>query len=229
VDESGQHQEDLLMFVAGYVGNEAQWKQVEKEWPIAIAPRHHLHMRRLRFERDSEREMLIRVAQVPKRCGLQPILGGVRQCDYLPLLAGTQEERLLNGYVPCCFAMVINTLRNIPKDERLEVVFERQDRYGYLAYFAMTAVSKVTCFPEILMADGRSKLANWRFAEKEAEPLTEVADSFAYALFQAWKDRASLRAQWCQPILDAGGGEAYGAILDGSTMQVIGKRGKLPS
>jgi hypothetical protein len=225
VDESGQEQQDNWMFVAGYVGNKEQWEDVERKWPLAIAPRPHLHMKRLRFARESERQMLMRVADVVKSSGIHPILGGIRQADYLPAFRGTEEERMLNGYVACCFAFVVNTLRNIPADERLEVVFEQQDRYERLAHAAMGAIASATYVAEMCLSDGRSKLANWRFVHKDAEPLTEIADAFSYSLYQAWNAQGSIRAEWCKPILDAGDQDAYGAMLKGETMRMIGGLG----
>jgi hypothetical protein len=213
VDESGQEQQENWMFVAGYVGHEDAWRKVEPLWLTAIAPRKHLHMKRLRFERESERLMLQRVASVPRECGLTPIFGGVRQADYKDLITGTSEERRLAGYLVCCFPLIINTLRNIPKNERLEIVFERQDRYWPLADLAVSTIANVGYLPDIMLADGRPKLANWRAAPQSAEEgLTELADAFAYSLLQVWRDKTSRRAQWCQPILDAHDG-GYGQIF----------------
>jgi hypothetical protein len=225
IDESGQEQQDKWMFVAGYVGDETQWNEVERRWRAAIAPRRHLHMKRLRFARESERKMLVRVAEVIRISGLQPVVGGIRQRDYLPNFKGAPEEKLLNGYVACCFAWVVNTLRNLPPSERLEIVFEMQDRYERLALAAMGAIAEATYVPGLLTPDGISKLASWRFVRKDAEALTEIADAFSYSLFQAWNARGSIRAQWCQPILDAAPQEAYGKIWDGATMQTVGTLG----
>ena len=213
VDESGQQQQQDFMFVAGYVGDEAAWRRVEAAWPSAIAPREHLHMKRLRFERESEREMIVRVAAISRDCGLIPIFSGVRQADYSDLIRGTEEERRLAGYLICCFPLIIHTLRNIPKNERLELVCGRQDKYWPLADLAIAAIAKARYYPDILMDDGRHKLATWRAAPQGPEEgLTEIADAFCYALTQAYRDKTSLRAQWCQPILDAHEG-GYGQIF----------------
>jgi hypothetical protein len=187
LDESGQEQRENYMFVAGYVGDERAWARVAEPWLAAIHPRKHLHMKNLRFARESERKMLIRAASVSKECGLTPVLGGVRGGDYMDLIAGTEDERKLAGYVTCCFALIINTVRNIPKNERLEIVFQRQDRYWPLVEVAIAP-------------------------QGEEEGLTELADCFSYSLFQAWRDKSSRRSQWCKPILDAHE-EGYGRIL----------------
>jgi hypothetical protein len=223
VDESGQHQDESKMFVAGYFGNDEQWKRVAQAWPIAIAPRPHLHMRKIRFQHETERKLLERAGVIPRECGLEPLFGGVRQADYLDLIAGTDEERLLAGYIVCCYAMLIRTLPLLPPDERIEVVFERQDQYSHLADVALSALAKAADYePRLRTPDGQSKLANWRFVGKDETPLTEPADYFAYALYQVWLDRKSLRAKWCKPILGDESNEGYGAILDrGEIRQII--------
>jgi hypothetical protein len=71
------------------------------------------------------------------------------------------------------------------------------------------------------LPDGRPKLANWRSVPKGATPLTEIGDYFAYALFQVWKDPKSLKSSLCKPILDAYGGEGFGAILTRSKVREI--------
>jgi hypothetical protein len=153
--------------------------------------------------------------------GLTPIFGGVRQADYIDLVEGTAEERRLAGFLICCFPLIISTLRNIPKDERLEIVFGRQDVYWPLADIAIATIAQARYYPEILMSDGRHKLANWRSAPQQPEDgLTEIADSFCYALLQAYRNKTSLRARWCQPILDAHDG-GYGQIFKKSEIRPL--------
>jgi hypothetical protein len=226
VDESGQEQKNW-MFVAGFVGDDKQWTDTADAWKVAIAPRKHLHMTRLRFKKDREKRMLERAGVVPGKCGLTPVLGGVRQSDYKDLIAGTREEKLMNGYICCCFAMVINTLRGIPPNERLEVVFERQDRYWWMTEIAMNVIASDRTNKEMLLPDGTPKLANWRSVPKGSTPLTEPADYFAHALLQAWRDKNSVKSQWCKPILNAHGGEGFGAIMRRPTIRQIIQQGQM--
>ncbi len=67
VDETGQEQTDW-MCVAGFMGDDKAWKKFRPEWKAAIFPRQHLHMKKLRFNRDSQRKMLKRAALVSKSC-----------------------------------------------------------------------------------------------------------------------------------------------------------------
>jgi len=91
----------------------------------------------------------------------------------------------------------------------------------------MQVISEMGDNPEIMMADGKPKLANWRFVSKDSTSLTEHADYLAYALFQSWKDKTSRRSLWCRPILDAHGGKAIGHIWTGAEAREIVLAGPL--
>ncbi len=227
VDESGQEQKDW-MFVAGFFGNDDQWRATADAWKEAIAPRPKLHMVNLRFKKDRERRMLERAGAVTKNCGLTPIVGGVRQGDYEDLIAGTPEEKALTGYFFCSFGMIVNTLRGIPANEKLEVVFEHTERHWWMTEIAMRVISDLsTELQDMLLPDGTPKLANWRSVPKGATPLTEPADCFAYALLQKYRDKASLKARWTNPILEAHNQEGLGAILNRSEIRQIVQGGRI--
>jgi len=227
VDESGQEQKNW-MFVAGFVGNDDQWRTTATAWKEAIAPRKTLHMNKLRFNKDCQRRMLERAGVVPKYCGLTPILGGVRQSDYEDLIVGTAAEKLMKGYMCCCFAMVTNALRGIPATDRLEIVFERQDEYWWMTDIAMQVLADAREAPDMLLPDGKtSKLASWKSVPKGSTPLTEPADYFAYSLLQLWRDKNSLRAQWCKPISEAFDYEGLGAIMDREMIRPIMRQGHM--
>jgi hypothetical protein len=140
------------------------------------------------------------------------MIGGVRQSDYMDLLSGTREEKLLNGYVTCCSFAVINAMRSLPAGERLEVVFEEQERYGWMNSISMQVIAD-DLHAELVLADGRSKLASWRSISKEATNLTEPADYLAFALRHLWTDEESRKTRWCRPMLDACEGKAVGKIM----------------
>jgi hypothetical protein len=226
-DESGQQQYEERMFVAGYMGDDDAWKKFPGLWKQAIHPRPHLHLNRVKFKKDATKQMLEKAGLVPKACGLTPVLGGVKVKGYRHLVRGTQVERALCGYALCVYAMVYNALRVVPTNERLEVVLEQQTVYGVHAHAAMQVIADMGDNPEILMADGRPKLANWRFVPKYSTSLTEPGDYFAYALFQLWKDQTSRRSIWCRPILDAHSGEGVGHIWTSDEAREIVLEGPL--
>ena len=207
VDESGIDQEGK-MFVAGFVGNEEAWKSAVGAWKGAIAPKDHLHLKELRLK-ERHRGLLLRAGAVPRDCGLIPIFGGVRVGDYAYLIKWTPEEKLLSGYVVCCQMMVIRTLLNIPADEVVSLFFEEQPVHMFNMAAALRVLQKL---PQLRFKDGRMRLSAWASVPKGQTVLTEIADYFAYALYQAWKDQHSLRASLCKPILDLSGDGGWVAI-----------------
>jgi hypothetical protein len=72
---------------------------------------------------------------------------------------------------------VLAALRVVPANERLEIVLERQDRYGLLAAYEIERLSKSTEVPEVmLMEDGETpKLSNWRFIETLKQLIAEAS------------------------------------------------------
>jgi hypothetical protein len=226
VDETGQEQDDWML-IAGYMGSDEAWKSLVGPWQNAIAPRKHLHMTNLRFKRDAERRMLERAGSIPSQCGLTQIVSGVRQADYKDLIVDTPFERLLSGYFFCCAALIIITVRHLPAGERLEIVFERQDRYGWIADVALKVISEHWRSPDALLEDGTPKLANWRFVSKGETILTEPADYLCYAYRQISRDGASTKAAWCAPILDAPDNNGGGYLLQRPEIRLIVTMGML--
>lgn len=211
LDESGQEQ-DNWMFVAGFFGTDDQWSSLKDKWLEAISPRKHLHVKKQRFSKESVRRMLAKAGPIPVSCGLTPMIGGVRQKDYMDQLAGTRDQKLLNGYVNCVSFAVINAMRSLPPGERLEVVFEQQERYGWMNDISMQVITDDT-HPELVLPDGGSKLASWRSVRKELTNLTEPADYLAFALRHLWENENSTKTRWCRPMLDSCGDKAVGKIM----------------
>ena len=214
IDESGQEQDDW-MFIAGYMGDDAAWKKFPDLWAKAIGPqRQHLHMKELRFTKLSVQKMLARAALVPKKCGLIPIAAGVRLKDYADLLLDEEDALIHAAYMQCCRAVTIFAMRTLPENERLEIVFERQDQYGWLAEMEFHRIASTRDHPQLLMADGKtSKLASWRFIEKKDTVLCEPADYLAYALLQHARDKKSMKSRWTLPIIASDPNSGAAALL----------------
>jgi hypothetical protein len=96
--------------------------------------------------------------------------------------------------------------------------------HGPKAVIALQAIARCSKWvPMMRLADGTPKLAGWGFLSREGTDLFEPADYFAYALLQAYRDQNSLKAKLCNLILDASGGDAYGAILGrGRIREIVG-------
>ena len=223
LDESGQEQDDC-MFIAGYVGSEAAWGKFSGLWAKALGPqRTHLHMNRLRFIKLHEQKMLARAALVPKQCGLTPILVTSRLKDYADMLTLEGDSLIHAAYIMCCKAAVFAALKVVPSNERLEIVLERQDRYGLIAEQEIERISKSTEVPELLlMEDGKtSKLANWRFIEKKDSALCEPADYLAYAFLQYARNKNSVRSRWTYPIIAADPKAGFSAAVQRETAKTV--------
>ncbi len=222
LDETGQEQDDW-MFIAGYMGTDEAWRKFPGLWAEAIGPqRKHLHMKELRFTKLSVQKMLAKAALVPKTCGLIPIAAGVRLKDYADLLFDEKDTLIHAAYMQCCRAVTIFAMRSLPVNERLEIVFERQDQYGWLAEMEFHKIASTTDHPQLLMADGKtSKLASWRFIEKMDTVLCEPADCLAYALLQHARNKQSLKSRWTYPIVAADPKSGAAALLNRETVKGV--------
>jgi hypothetical protein len=157
--------------------------------------------------------MLAKEASVPKECGLTPIAAGIRLRDYADLLSAEEDTLIHAAYIMCCRAVAIFAMRSIPQNERVEIVLERQDRYGWFAALELQKISETAQHPELLMEDGKtSKLASWRSMNKGDTVLCEPADYLAYALLQHARDKNSLKSRWTYPIIAATPGGFAGLV-----------------
>jgi len=201
IDESG-HEGKGWMFLAGWVGDCSQWKHFADEWRKGLGPqRKSLHMTDLRWNRDRTRVLLERLGPIPERCHLQGIMGGVRYGDYEDLVVGTPHAKELKGYMSCLMPMVAQTLKGIPRDERIELVFEQQNEYEPFVNMALpTFTVPDRHAPYHMMPDGKPKLAKWSFVPKGTTILTDPADYLTFALREVWTDQKSKKAKWCRSI-----------------------------
>jgi hypothetical protein len=214
LDESGQEQNDWA-FVCGFIGTDEAWAKFPSLWAKAIGPqRTHLHMTNIRFIKQAEKRMLARAADIPKKCGLLPLIAGVRLKDYTDMLKVEGDSLKYAAYVVCCQAAAASAMKLTPSNDRVELVLERQDRYMNFAIAAFERMSKTYEAPEFLMADGKtSKLASWRFVSKSYTCLCEPADYLAYACLQTSRNSKSLKSQWTRPILSAQANDGAGVAF----------------
>jgi hypothetical protein len=191
-----------LWVIGGFVGNRQQWDAYCREWPIAIAPRHALHLRSMRLNAAEKKngrgleKLLLRAAQVPKMCRLRPFLGIVNVGEYRHLIKGTAESAALEGYMVALGNAVGALMRLVPRNERIEVVFETQSDYESRrdAFFEHMA-----SVPEFITLGGKPIFAKWGSIPKGV--LTEAADCLTYAFLQKCIDRNSYKAAITRPFL----------------------------
>jgi hypothetical protein len=206
IDESG-HEGKGWMFLAGYLGNCEQWKKFADAWNIGLGPqRKSLHMTDLRWNQDRTKRLLERLGPIPEACGLTPILSGLRFGDYEDLISGTPAAKLLKGWLACHHPLVLQTLRVVPDDQRLELVFEEQREYQVYASMALAGDLAIPNHPWKRTREGKPKIAKWSFVPKGSTIMTDPADYLAFALREVWTDKNSKKSEWCRPILKSGQG-----------------------
>jgi len=222
IDESG-HEAKNWMFLAGYYGSCDHWEQFVSAWKEGLGPqRKSLHMSTLRWNKDRTKRLLAKLGPIPERCGLTGMLGGVKFSDYEDLVTGTPAARQLKGYMICLFPIVLQTLKALPHNERIELVFEQQNEYEPFVNMALPGLTVPDRHaPWLMTSDGLPKLAKWGFVPKGTTIMGDPADYLAFALREAWTDKTSKKAKWCRPILSQGSGEGMGAILSRKTIRHI--------
>jgi hypothetical protein len=197
LDETGHEGKDLVV-LAGFLGDEDQWKKCEAEWRVGLGKKKHLHMKKLRWSESKphrHKELLDRLGSIPHSAGLQAIYSAVRVADYEDLLDGTQMQKLMKGYFVTLLGIIDIVAKNIPPEETFKLVLEIQQEYAAGAYQIYLGMKART-------PDGRRKLISLEFIEKDQSSLAEPGDYLAYALLQKYRDSKSLRCERCAPILE---------------------------
>ena len=216
LDETGQESKEWV-FITGFIGNEEQWRSFLGAWEdgFSNSQRKHLHTSELRFRRQSERRLLEKLAPIAVNQGLQPLLGGVRVNDYEDIFQGHAFlEKLNAGYIIALTPLIVQLVRWIPEGERVELIFEQQDRYMGLIDFTF---KNTLDHPEV-----KEKIAKWSFVPKGSTPLIEPADYFAYAMGQYKKDEKSIRSIWTRPIIESVDTvRAIGAVFERRVVRVF--------
>ena len=183
--------------MAGFVGNKNSWTLCAREWQIALGKKKSLHMKELRWNGNRHKNLLERLGQVPHRCGLTPVFASVRLSDYKEKIE-YYSGPLSNGYFVTCVGVAIATLGWLPKNERVELIFEQQLEHMEARECALFTIGKDPKFRT------RRKAALAKAGTAPKSILLEPADYLAYAIMQTLVDPKSLRSQICAPILRHG-------------------------
>ena len=215
LDESG-HEGNSHVVVAGFLGDDDQWTACAQLWKRALAPRHSLHMNKLRWQSKQNsrriRDLLERHGPIPYTCGLVPVFGGVNIGDYSDLLTGDVTRIINKGYMLSLYSLVPHALSALRDEDQLKIVLEANDRYSALTPIIpliCSALADSTRNPIFATPSGQPRLSGVEFTAKSA--LTEPADYLAFSLLQQLRDAKSQRARWCMPIL--GSGYGFGSFL----------------
>ena len=206
LDECGQEAKGLVV-VAGFIGNDGQWKKLAQEWPKGFegSQRKSLHMADLRFKRNSERGLLQRLGPIPAACGLRAISGSVNVADYYDLVEHTVAEIHAHGYTLALVPLILAIEAIIPCHEKYKLVFEEQESLGFYRDKSLTAISELLNFPSS-QGEGknRPKLIGWETVAKGQSFLCEPADFLCYHLSHRSSQPDSRRTQWTASIVSKG-------------------------
>jgi hypothetical protein len=214
LDETGQDTKEWV-FIAGFMGKKEHWEKFIPEWKRGLGPqRKRLHMKELRFKKYRDKELLERLGPIPVNCGLEPVIGGIRVDHYSDLLLGNSFLKKFHcGFLGALMNLTVQVLRWLPGDERVEIIFEQQDRYYGLADFIFSELVRRKSLP--MTSDGKPKLAKWSSVPSGSTCLLDPSDYFAFATAHAHKDLNSIKAQWTQPMIESVNTvEAIGRVMN---------------
>ena len=216
-DESG-HENRNAVVVAGFIGDDEQWKECAEQWRVALGPnRKWLHMKELRWRMERTQKLLARLGPIPHECGLTAVLAVLRVNDYYDLVAGTPAERMTKGYYFCLISIFDALVKNTPKNEAIRLVFEEQNEYEIRAsgFFEANKHHQT--------ATGEQKFRSIEYIAKDSSILTQPSDYLAFAALQRYRDPQSQKAKWCAPILE-NTRPAFGVVHDGEGLRNVIKR-----
>ena len=213
LDESGHETKDVSI-IAGFLGNEEQWKCCVERWRAGLGKRKFLHTKKLRFKKDRDRQLLQRLGPIPHECGLTALLGVVPVDRYHYLVSGTYAEKMTKGYYFCLMTIFDSIVKNTPKNESVKFVFEAQSEYEIQARRFFDANS------HHLTSTGGPKFNSIEFIPKDSSILTQPADYLAFSMLQQFRDPQSVKAKWCEPIR-LNTRPVFGLVHDGEGIQKI--------
>jgi hypothetical protein len=187
--------------MAGFYGTKESWVKCAELWQagLDLHKRKSLHMKDLRWkgDRDKNKAVLKTLGDVPHEAGLCPVFASVRIADYE--FASFVPKTFTSGYFLSLVAATSAVLIELPKGQRVELVFEEQIQYAWVREVALSQMRKL---PHYKGRRGRSALAGWKTSPKSL--LLQPADYLAYAIMQTLINPRSIKTMLCQPILDHG-------------------------
>jgi hypothetical protein len=212
-DESGVHEGDHFCVVAGFVGNDAQWHAVAKDWISAIQPRRNLHLRKLRWNQHPERiaPVLARTGPIPGKYNLTPIGVGVRWEDFNFIVKGRIREKFTNPYMMCAYCAMSAVLFEVIGSDDIYFPFDRQEglRRETMHIFRDFVFDRVGVDRRIHGLD---------FIERESTVCLDPADYLAFMLRERAIDEHSEKSKMGESILQR---KPHGGGISAQQLQSI--------
>ncbi len=210
LDESRQSDPNSFMCVAGFLGDEEQWKALAPRWKAALGSRRALHMSTLRLHSKPgrARQLLGTLGPIPHELELLPFYAAVKTGDYLDILAESKFGHKMPGYAVCLHAIIVALKNRIPAGESIKIVCETQKQYEPIATFAFDLARK------LFGSDPANPLfSGIEFIPKGSSVLTQPADFLAFTIVHWCENPNSEKSKLCSPILGPSG-FVWGAKLD---------------
>src|ERR1043166_5256600 len=127
VDESSHEKGTVVL--AGFIGNEEQWKTFVPLWKKGLGPqRKRLHMKKLRW-RSSDERMLATLAPIPYDSGLTPLISEITDTDFANLVTNDLERKLNKTYLVALMPLLLLCMERVPSTETIAFVFDQQIEY----------------------------------------------------------------------------------------------------
>jgi hypothetical protein len=201
LDETGIHDPANSCIIAGYLGTEEQWDDLDVKWKRGLGKRKGLHMKDLQWGKKSKKiiQLLSRLGPIPDECGLERLHGIVTGKDYEDLVPNVPLIRLIaSPYMMAMQPLIAQTMRHVSNDETVRFTFERQDRYSPWAHLPEKFYGE-----QFKTTDGITRVAI-AYVPKDFTARTQPADYLAYEIAQCDLDRESERAKAGASILGDG-------------------------
>ena len=193
MDESSH--EAGRVVIGGFLGAKESWLALKKEWKAALernGKRSGLHMKRLRWK-GSTQKLLAELAPIPRLCNLRPLYSTIDAADYEDLIENPLDKFINKTYQHAVMALLLLILDRLPREERIKFVFDEQTTYKEMVRVIFRVLKKYRT------PNGKPRLAGVEFVSKSL--LTQPGDYLAYAITQVNRDKHSLKASWCAPII----------------------------
>lgn len=187
-------------FVAGHLGKEEQWKEYDLQWRNGLGNRNSLHMTALRWNSKQKQiqRLLETLGPIPAACKLERIFGSVKGSHYADLIPNMPWMKVhFHPFVFAVWPCLIQTLRWLPKTERVIFTFEHSDRYSPLLSIIQESMVGVDLFTTP-SGEHRAVLVP---VPKGFTPRTEAADYLAFEMGQLQIDKDSFKAKAGKSIL----------------------------
>jgi len=213
-DESGIHEGDHYCVMAGFIGNDAQWGAVAKDWIEALAPRRNLHMTKLRWKQHPERiaPLLARLGPIPYKYNLTPIGVWLKWSDYNAILKGRVRERFTKPYqmlAQCCMAVALTEV--IGSDD----IFFLLDRQEGMRREIMHTMRDFV-FDRIGVD---SRIKGLDFISRTNTVCLDPADYLAFIIRERNIDKSSIKTTLGASILGSESNTGYGGRIGPQHLQ----------